>query len=132
MLELKETPEIEKGPSHLKTSTTCTSSFDFVGFSHYLQGIAGGNRTAATANSIVTDVQKFITHSSSTSAAHDNDIILRRQTLEQYFNYLKIQLQYKPTTVVEKIRRVGMAIKFMQHQSCDDKGGIKLTLRHKS
>jgi len=119
MQELTETPIIEKGPFKLKPSLVSNSSFDFKAFSSYLQGIAGGNRSSNTASSIVSDVQRYISFSASGSTTTDNNIILQRQSLETYFNHLKIELKFKPTTILEKMRRIGMAIKFLQHH-CED------------
>ena len=100
--------------------STSFDEFDYEMFQRYLQGIAGGNRSQETAKAISHDVQLFFDstpHCSSTSALH---ILLNNRNLEEFYNLLKDERQYKPTTVAEKLRRMKMAIQFLLHQRDTD------------
>ena len=88
--------------------------FDYNGFTSYLEGIAGGNRSRDTSKAIVADVKLFfrLTPGSST----DTEKIFNKINLENFFHTLTRQREYKPTTIAEKIRRIKMAVKFLIHR----------------
>ena len=87
--------------------------FDFQGFSTYLQGIAGGNRSIDTAKSIVADLKLFFLTPASSSSYED--ILLNKTNLEGFIHILATERRYKPTIIAEKIRRLKMGIKYLIH-----------------
>ena len=91
----------------------------------YLQGV-GGNKSIETSKSIVSDVEKYLTncsHSSSTKSA--TDLLLDRKVLQAHYD--KLKNIYQPTTITEKLRRLKMAIDFLNHTQDDDDMYMKAT-----
>ena len=88
--------------------------FDFQGFSTYLQGIAGGNRSIDTAKSIVADLKLFFFLTPASSSSYV-DMLLNKTNLEGFIHILATERRYKPTTIAEKIRRLKMGIKYLIH-----------------
>ena len=96
------------------------SSFSFTGFKHYLEGIAGGNRSATTSTAIVRDIQRFFTVVTPNGENFVNSSVFNLKQLELYYNHLKTEMKYKQTTAVEKLRRLCMAIGFIMHENAQN------------
>jgi len=88
--------------------------FNFSAFSSYLEGIAGGNRNKDAAKAIVRDVRLFFQSTPDTSYS-DIEKLFNKSNLENFFQKLLKERQYKPTTISEKIRRMKLAIKYIIH-----------------
>ena len=95
-------------------------SFSFTDFKHYLEGIAGGNRSATTSTAIVRDIQRFFTVVTPNGENFLNGSVFNLKQLELYYNHLKKEMKYKPTTAAEKLRRLCMAIGFIMHDNAEN------------
>ena len=92
-------------------------TFNFERFKEYLEGIAGGNRSATTATSIVRDIHRFFLTIMPKKSKFYQQYLLNQNQLERYYHYLRITNKFKPTTNAEKLRRIKMAIKFILHNN---------------
>lgn len=95
-------------------------NFNFTQFKQFLEGIAGGNRSTETSTAIVRDLQTFYSTVTPRGSRFLNTTIMDRKSLENYYNHLKVQRKYKPTTTAEKLRRLGMAIGFVIHENANN------------
>ena len=113
-----------------QTSTTARAAnhdeadFSYDAFMQYLQGV-GGNKSI-TSKSIVSDVEKYLTncsHGSSTKSA--TDLLLDKKVLQAHYD--KSKDIYQPTTITEKLRRLKMAIEFLNHTHDNEEVYMKAT-----
>ena len=89
----------------------------------FLKGIDGSNKTSETAQAIANDIMHFFSKILSTpkSKPMQNNMLQNTSILESYFITIKNNQQYKTTTPQEKLRRIKIAIQFVQRQE-DDQG----------
>ena len=99
--------------------------FNFSQFKEYLEGIAGGNRSATTAVSIVRDIERFFHTVTPKRSKFYQQHLLSPKLLEQYYHFLQVTNNFKPTTNAEKLRRIKMAIRFILHNGTDQEIYIK-------
>ena len=99
--------------------------FNFSHFKEYLEGIAGGNRSATTANSIVRDIERFFRIVTPKQSRFYHQHLFSAKLLEEYYHFLRVNNKFKPTTNAEKLRRLKMAIKFILHNGTDQQIYIK-------
>ena len=103
-----------------KPTTAQDSHFDFDEFQQYL-GV-GGNRSTMTAIAIVNDVKLFfnLTPNSSKSTDDNKDKLFNHKYLEHFYHSMKKELQYAPSTIAEKLKRLKKAMEFVAHQQFSD------------
>lgn len=115
---IKKENSLQRRPvSHLDPMK---NTFNFTNFKHYLEGIAGGNRSATTSTAIVRDVQRFFAEVTPRGEDYLNGNVIKLKLLEMYYNHLKETMKCKVTTAAEKLRRMCMAISFIMHENADN------------
>ena len=117
---------MEKSLNKLKNSSSDaskTGNFDYVAYVDYLQGLSGGMKSKTTAKSISADIEKFMNYCSRGSKTTDHELLFSRRAIESYFVYLKATKEYQPTTIVEKLRRISSAVRFIIHETDDTPEG---------
>lgn len=102
-----------------KNQLLLSDEFSFDGFTAYLRTPAGGNRNKTTAISITSDLIKFfnVTAQSSRDTYSKIDRLFDKMNLESFLYHIKIEKNYKPTTITEKIRRLKLAIQYIMNLS---------------
>lgn len=60
------------------------------------------------------------TPNTSTTLDNDENKLFNYTNLEQYYHLMKEELQYQPSTIAEKLRRLKQAISFVAHQHFHD------------
>ena len=60
------------------------------------------------------------TPNTSTTADEDENKLFNHKNLEKFYHHMKEQLQYQPSTIAEKLRRLKQAINFVAHQHFTD------------
>ena len=88
-------------------STDNKDEFSFQRFNKYLRGI-GGLKNATTAAAIVNDVLLYFNNSAGSSTMLNNSYskLFSRKSLEEFYDLMKTELSYKPSTIAEKFRRL--------------------------
>ena len=94
--------------------------FSFTDFKYYLEGIAGGNRSATTSTAIIRDVQRYFTEITPSGEKFLTDKVVNLKQLEMYYNHLKRTMKCNAIVAAEKLRRKCMAISFIMHENADN------------
>ena len=121
-----ETPIIERSLAKLRNSTSNTSwtdNFNYIAYCEYLQGLSGGMKSKTTAKSIAAYIEKFLNYCPRSSNTTDKELLFSRKAIEAYFVHLKPTTEYQPTTIVDKLRRISSAIKFILYDIDDTPAG---------
>lgn len=110
---------------------TETAVFDIEKFKSFLQGIDGGSKSYEIAKAITNDIIYFFNSipCSSTSIPMANDMLLNLENLENFFQSIKKERSYKPTTQQEKLRRLKMAIQFVMREQDSEMTNESLYIR---
>ena len=76
----------------------------------------GGNKSIQKAKSIANDIEKFLSNCAHSSTSKTSaDLLLNRQVLQDHYD--KLNNDYQPTTVAEKLRQIRIAINFLIHHN---------------
>ena len=87
--------------------------FNFTKFKHNLEGIVGGNQPPTTATAIVRDIQRFFETVAHAGSNFTSTHLLNLKVIMKYYHHLKTTNRFKSTTNAEKLRRLKMAIKYI-------------------
>ena len=80
-------------------------------------------KSKTTAKSIAADIKKFLNYCPRSSNTTDKELLFNRKAIEAYFVHLKATKEYQPTTIVDKLRRISSAIKFILYDIDDTPAG---------
>ena len=113
-------------------STDNKDEFSFQRFKEYLRGI-GGLKNATTAAAIVNDVLLYFNNSAGSSTMLNNSYskLFSRKSLEEFYDLMKTELSYKPSTIAEKFRRLRKAIDFIIYENLEDSKLAQRGLQYK-
>ena len=103
-------------------------------FQKYLEGISGGNKSSSTASTIVKDVSLYFDYvpQSSNTTHTDQKKLFNRKCLKEFYHHMKNELNYKPSTLAEKLRRLRKAVDFVAHENFTDAKIHQTSLQYKT
>lgn len=87
-------------------------------FMEYLMGRSGGGKNDTTARNIQQDVLKYFNYTVHVHPQHQSlpykDIILNKNYLHEYFNYLEMHIGLQPSTMMNKLQKLIVAMEYVE------------------
>jgi len=122
--ENDECPLIIDELPHLKGKVPTPFDEHAEQFIEYLMGLSGGGKNETTSRNIQQDVLKYFHYTVHVHPQHQSlpykDIILNKNYLHEYFNYLEMHIGLQPSTLMNKLQKLIFAIEFVEFAENQD------------